>query len=79
MRPSPHRYLVRTQRGRKQETAREAGDMLIHANAPVYLILATHGEGIARAAVAAMAFAPLGTLVPLRAIKHIDPAGVFRR
>lgn len=53
--------------------------MLIHANAPVYLILATHGEGIARAAVAAMAFAPLGTLVPLRAIKHIDPAGVFRR
>lgn len=50
----------------------------IHANAPIYLILATDGGGIARTAVAAVVFAVLGALVPVRAIARIDPAVVFR-
>ncbi len=51
---------------------------IIHANAPVYLILATEPEGITRTAVAALAFAAIGALVPVRAITRIDPAVVFR-
>jgi putative ABC transport system permease protein len=51
---------------------------IIHANAPVYLILATEPEGITRTAIAALAFAAIGALVPVRAITRIDPAVVFR-
>ncbi len=51
---------------------------IIHANAPVYLILPTEPQGIGRTALAALAFAALGALVPVRAIARIDPAMVFR-
>jgi putative ABC transport system permease protein len=51
---------------------------IIHANAPVYLILPTEPQGIGRTALAALAFAALGALVPVRAIARIDPATVFR-
>ncbi|HEY5622558.1 MAG TPA: FtsX-like permease family protein, partial [Gammaproteobacteria bacterium] len=51
---------------------------IIHATAPVYLILPTEPQGIGRTALAALAFAALGALVPVRAIARIDPAMVFR-
>lgn len=50
----------------------------IQAEAPVYLVLATEPAGIARTAIAALAFSALGALVPVRAIHGIDPAVVFR-
>ncbi len=51
---------------------------VIHANAPLYLILATDPTGIARTASAAIVFAIVGALVPVRTIASVDPAVVFR-
>jgi ABC-type antimicrobial peptide transport system permease subunit len=51
---------------------------IIHRIAPIYLVLATEPDAIARTAIACLAIATLGAFIPVRAIKDIDPAIVFR-
>ncbi len=51
---------------------------VIQAKAPEYLVLATESAGISRTAVGALAFSALGAVFPVRAIRGIDPAVVFR-
>lgn len=51
---------------------------IIDGIAPIYLILATEPEAIARTALACLVFAGLGAFMPVRAIANIDPAMVFR-
>lgn len=51
---------------------------VIHASAPIYVILATEAVAVGRTAAASMAFAAIGALAPLRAIVRLDPAVVFR-
>jgi len=51
---------------------------IIHALAPVYLILPTEPAGLVRTAVICLALAGLGALAPVRLIAGMDPAMVFR-
>jgi ABC-type antimicrobial peptide transport system permease subunit len=51
---------------------------IIHALAPVYLILPMELAGLVRTAVICLALAGLGALAPVRLIAGMDPAMVFR-
>jgi ABC-type antimicrobial peptide transport system permease subunit len=52
--------------------------VVIHALAPVYLILPMEPAALARTAVVCLALAGLGALAPVRLIAGMDPAVVFR-
>lgn len=50
----------------------------IEVTMPLYRILATEPVPVARTAVACLAFAALGALIPVRLIRRLDPGLVFR-
>ena len=51
---------------------------LIEGALPLYRILATEPVPVLRTAIACLAFAALGALIPVRLIRRLDPALVFR-
>jgi ABC-type antimicrobial peptide transport system permease subunit len=51
---------------------------IIQELAPVYLILAAEPAAVVRTALACLAFATIGAVLPVRTIAHVDPSLVFR-
>ncbi|MEX0915089.1 MAG: ABC transporter permease, partial [Wenzhouxiangellaceae bacterium] len=51
---------------------------VIEASMPLYRILATEPVPVLRTAIACVVFAAAGALLPVRLIRRIDPALVFR-
>ncbi len=52
---------------------------IVHAFAPIYLVLAAEPSAVVRTGLASLAFAAAGALLSMRAVIRIDPAIVFRR
>ncbi len=52
---------------------------IVHAFAPIYLVLAAEPSAVVRTGLASLAFAAAGALLSMRAVNRVDPAIVFRR